>query len=80
MTSYLFQRRLTDIDVVFFCFPCNQPKVGPMNCGLVTLQMMKLISPLESYALVSKYPQGMLLNTLVQSVEGDLQQGQTGAS
>ena len=46
------------MDLAMFCFPKSQPP-DPYNCALVTLQMLRLITPTISNTLIPMYPQGM---------------------
>lgn len=58
MSSAVFQKTFSDLDLALFCFPKNQP-VDPYNCALVSLQLMRLITPVKSNTLISKYPRGV---------------------
>ena len=58
MTTALFQKTMTDLDLAMFCFPKSQPS-DPYNCALVSLQFMRLITPVKSNALIPRYPRGV---------------------
>ena len=57
--SSIFQKTLTGLDLAMFCFPESQPP-GPYNCTLVSLQLLRLLTPVESTTLIPKYPRGVL--------------------
>lgn len=60
-SSRLLQKTLTDMDIAMFCFPKSQPP-EPYNCSLVSMQLLRLLTPVESNALIEAYPRGMDIN------------------
>lgn len=58
--SSIFQKILTGLDLAMFCFPESQPPL-PNNCTLVSLQLLRLLTPVESTTLIPIHPQGVLL-------------------
>lgn len=69
----VFQKRFSEMDLAMFCFPADQPPIDPYNCSLVTLQLLRMMTPAESNTLISMYSHGVSmagLNDFITTLSG----------